>query len=295
MGEYYPFTEEQKERARRTDLPAFLQQCGETVTRSGTEYQIYSGGEKITLRGNVWYNQYTQEGGDAVAFVEYYYDYSYPDAVKLLLAMNCRMAEPALESYPKGDFKPPAAFENMHRVYAYLIKQRGISKEVVDAFTYRKLIYESYPYHNVVFAGYDKSGKLRHAHKRGIGKGSTYKGNAPSGDPEYSFHWVGTDDILCVFEAPIDLLSFICLHPNDWRKHSYAAACCVSDRVLWQMLQDYPQLKRIFLCFDSDKAGQTGAKRIQEKLQKAGIDCKILIPKAKDWNDQLLQQREAVV
>ena len=36
MG-YIPFTEQQQEQARRTDLAAFLRQCGEEVKRSGSE------------------------------------------------------------------------------------------------------------------------------------------------------------------------------------------------------------------------------------------------------------------
>ena len=37
MGNYIPFTEQQREDARRTDLVAFLRQCGEEVKRSGSE------------------------------------------------------------------------------------------------------------------------------------------------------------------------------------------------------------------------------------------------------------------
>ena len=37
MGTYIPFTEQQREQARRTDLAASLRQCGEKVKRSGSE------------------------------------------------------------------------------------------------------------------------------------------------------------------------------------------------------------------------------------------------------------------
>ena len=40
------------------------------------------------------------------------------------------------------------------------------------------MIYESADYHNAVFVGYDMDGIPRHAHKRGTGSESTYKGNA---------------------------------------------------------------------------------------------------------------------
>ena len=292
MSEYVLFTDEQREQARQTDLVAFLRQCGEIVKPSGSEYQWNSNGQKITIRGNVWYNQYEQVGGDAIAFAQCFYSYSYPDAVKLMLAMNCGIANPSYTTYPKEDFSPPARLDNMRRVYAYLIQQRGIDKDVLDAFAYRKLIYESAKYHNAVFVGYDKSGQSRHAHKRGTGSESTYKGNATGSMPEYSFHWVGADDTLFLFEAPVDMLSFITLNKAGWRNHSYAAACSVSDKVLWQCLKDYPYIQQVYICFDNDAAGQEAASRIQEKLQKNRIHCKILVPVEKDWNEDLLYRRE---
>lgn len=161
MANYIPFTEEQREQARQTDLVAFLRQCGEIVKPSGSEFQWNAAGQKITIRGNVWYNQYEQFGGDAITFVQHFYDYSYQDAVQLLLTMNCGIAIPSYTSYPAAEFKLPEKHDNMRRVYAYLLRQRGIDKDVLDSFTYRGLIYESAKYHNVVFVGKDKDGKRR--------------------------------------------------------------------------------------------------------------------------------------
>lgn len=73
----------------------------------------------------------------------------------------------------------------------------------------RKMIYESSDYHNAVFIGYDEKGVPRHAHKRGTGSKSTYKGNAICSMPEYSFGWYGISNKIYVFEAPIYMLSFI--------------------------------------------------------------------------------------
>lgn len=292
MAEYIPFTDEQRELARQTDLVAFLRMCGESVAPSGSEFQWNCSGQKITIRGNVWYNQYEQFGGDAISFVQHFYDYSYPDSVVLLLALNCGIAVPSYKSYPGAEFKLPEKHDNMRRVYAYLLRQRGIDKDVLDAFSYRKLIYESSKYHNIVFVGYDKNKNPRHAHKRGSGSQSTYKGNAPGSLPSYSFHWVGADDALYLFEAPVDLLSFISMNKSRWRNHSYAASCSVSEKVMWQMLHDYPYIKKVFICFDNDAPGQTAAKKIAEKLAKQNIECEILVPVGKDWNEDLLRRRE---
>ena len=48
----------------------------------------------------------------------------------------------------------------------------------------------------------------------------------------------------------------------------------------------------VYICFDGDTAGQEAATRIQEKLQKNRIHCKILVPVEKDWNEDLLYRRE---
>lgn len=181
----------------------------------------------------------------------------------------------------------------MRRVYAYLVRRRGIDREVVNAFANRKMIYESSQYHNAVFVGFDAKGNPRHANLRGTGAGSGFKGNAPGSVPEYSFHWTGTSDRLYLFEAPIDLMSFISLNKHGWRSHSYAACCGVADRVLFQMLRDNPNIKEVSLCLDNDEAGQAAADRIAKKLYAQGIQTEIVVPNYKDWNDDLLFPEES--
>ena len=77
----------------------------------------------------------------------------------------------------------------MRRVFNYLTIKRGISKEIIYSFAQEQMLYESRDYHSAIFIGFDKNGVARHAHMRGIGEGSTYKGNASGSIPEYSFHW----------------------------------------------------------------------------------------------------------
>ena len=70
MYPYIHFTEEQKARARQTDLAELLRGQGEQLKRSGKEYEWRDGGAKVTVRGNLWYHQYEQVGGDAIDFPE---------------------------------------------------------------------------------------------------------------------------------------------------------------------------------------------------------------------------------
>ena len=286
---YIHFTKEQREQARRTDLANFLISQGEQVKKSGSEYEWFDGSQKVTIRGHLWYHQYEQKGGDAVGFVRRFYNKDYAEAVEMLLngIGGQIITSPPIEKEHKL-FKLPPRNDRMSRVFSYLLLTRGIDKDVLFEFVRKKMIYESAYYHNAVFVGYDSSGKPRHAHKRGTVTSNPYKGNVAGSQPEYSFHFNGTSEKLFLFEAPIDMLSYISMHKKNWKEHSYAASCSVSDRVLFQCLNDNTNIKNVFLCFDNDEAGQTANKRIADKLNKLNIQNEILIPTHKDWNEDIL-------
>lgn len=286
ISTYIHFTKEQREQARRTDLANFLISQGEKVKKSGSEYEWLDGSQKVTIRGYLWYHQYEQKGGDAVDFVRRFYNKDYAEAMEMLLN-NCGgqiITSPPIEKEHKP-FKLPPRNDRMSRVFSYLLLTRGIDKDVLFEFVRNRMIYESADYNNAVFVGYDSSGKPRHAHKRGTVTSNSYKGNVAGSQPEYSFHWRGTSNKIFLFEAPIDMLSYISMHKENWKNHSYAASCSISDRVLFQCLKDNPNIKNVFLCFDNDEAGQTANKRISEKLNAMNIQNEILIPNHKDWNE----------
>ena len=73
MSVFNYFTKEQRERARNTNLVQLLRSQGEKLKRSGSEFEWRDGPEKVTVRGNLWFNQYDQKGGDAIDFVRRYY------------------------------------------------------------------------------------------------------------------------------------------------------------------------------------------------------------------------------
>lgn len=289
MSQYIHFTEQQKAQARQTNIAELLRSQGETLKRSGSEYEWRDGSEKVTVRGNLWFHQYEQVGGDAIDFVRRFYNKLYPEAMEFLLGRSGGVltVSPPVQKEEKPFVLPPKN-DNMRRVFAYLLNRRGIDQEVLYAFVHKGMIYESADYHNTVFVGFDSNGNAKHAHKRGTGSESSYKGNVTGSQPEFSFHWYGQSDRLYLFEAPIDMLSFISMQKEGWRQHSYAASCSVSDRVLFQMLKDNPDIRQVVLCLDSDEPGQTAAKRIADKLFVQGISSDILVPYHKDWNEDLL-------
>ena len=289
ISTYIHFTKEQREQARRTDLANFLISQGEKVKKSGSEYEWLGGSQKVTIRGHLWYHQYEQKGGDAIDFIRKFYNKDYAEAVQMLLSnYDGQIVNLQTTEREQKPFILPPRNDRMSRVFSYLLLTRGIDKDVLFEFVRKKMIYESAYYHNAVFVGYDSSGKPRHAHKRGTVTNNPYKGNVAGSQPEFSFHWYGTSDKIFLFEAPIDMLSYISMCKENWKRHSYAASCSVSDKVLFQCLNDNPNIKNVFLCFDNDEAGQTANKRIADKLNSMNIKSEILIPIHKDWNEDIL-------
>ena len=297
MSNYVYFTPEEKQQAHEANIEELLRREGEALKRSGTELQWGDGSNKVTIRGNTWYHQYEQVGGDAISFVQRFYGKSFPDAVQFLLGKSVgTVRQDPQKQYPKAQeqkqFTLPPRNENMRRAYAYLIHERGLDRRVVDAFAHRQMIYESADTHNVVFVGYDAKGIPRPAQKRSTSSQGSYKGNASGSMMEYSFHWHGTSEHLFLFEAPIDMLSYITMLDGDWKQHSYAAACSVSDRVLFQMLKDNPNIRFVYIAFDNDEAGQTAAQKLCNKLSQQNISACILVPQYKDWNEDLLHSND---
>lgn len=293
MSGYVYFTDEQKQRANAVDLVHFLEMQGEKLIRSGPEKRLCSN-HSITVRGNEWFDHAggSRKGGLAIDFVQYHYGLSFPEAVSLLLGGEQGAAYRQSEqrrTEPKKPFELPEANENMRRVFAYLIKTRLLEREVVTHFVKAKMIYEDAAYHNAVFVGHDKKGTARHAHKRSTFTGTkAYKGNVESCDPKFSFHHTGTSDTVYVFEAPIDMLSFITLYRQDWQQHSYVALCGVSEHALLQMLEDNPNIQKVSLCLDHDEAGRKAVKRITEILSERGYQQVFpLFSAFKDWNEDI--------
>ena len=60
----------------------------------------------------------------------------YPEAVQLMLAMGVGPIREPVEPFPNKPLEIPDKHDNMRRVYGYLLRRRGIDKEVLDTFAY---------------------------------------------------------------------------------------------------------------------------------------------------------------
>ncbi len=294
---YIHFTDDQKRRASEIDLEQFLLRQGEKLLPSGGEKRLASD-RSITIRGNYWYDHAAEQGGGPVSFVQQFYDLSYPEAVtRLLDGEQGKVCVSAPKQKEEKKFVLPPASRDMRRMYAYLLKNRFLDREAVTAFVRAGLLYESCEksksgsneYHNAVFVGKDAAGIARHAHKRSINSaGNAFRINVGGSDSRYSFHHTGSSDRLYVFEAPIDLLSFVTLYPQGWQEHSFAALCGTAEHAMLWMLKQNPNIRTVCLCLDHDAAGIEANGRLAESLMEHGYDeVTVIQPEYKDWNEDI--------
>ncbi|MCM1529728.1 MAG: DUF3991 domain-containing protein [Alistipes sp.] len=296
---YIPFTEEQKAIANSVDLADLLRSRGEKLERAGREYKlIYSDGsgshDSITIRDSTWFDHKNQVGGGAIKFMQYHYGMDFPTAVQELLGQRVMPLSPVpqrekIQEERHKEFKLPEANENMHRVFAYLIKQRFISSEIITHFAKNHMLYEDKNHHNAVFVGIDENGVPKQAHKRGTATfGKSFRQTVEGSDTKYSFSHFGKSEKLFVFEAPIDMLSYLSLHPENWQQHSYIAMNGVYENAVLTALKGHSNLSEIVICTDNDIGGIDAADRLRDILKVNGYsDVNRLLPQFKDWNEVL--------
>ena len=276
------YTKQQITATDHSDLAAFLLSRGETVTRKGREYLWEK--HQVWINGAKWYSHYEAAGGYAIDFVMRYFGLSFHDAVRELLGKT-DFVTPAPVRDERKSLVLPERNPTMNQVYAYLMGQRFITREVISFFAHKRTLYEDARYHNCVFVGLDEQGQPRHCHMRSTT--SDFKLTVSGSDAAYSFHHDGEDDLIFVFEAPIDLLAYLSLHPDNWQEHSYVALCSVSEKALLHRLEVNPNLRRVILCLDNDTAGRSASERIGRQLRERGYAVKVMTPERKDWDEDL--------
>lgn len=285
------YTDEQIQAANQCDLTAFLLSHGEQLKRCGDQ-QIWEK-HQVWIRGHEWYTHYDAKGGYAVSFVMQYFGLSFQDSIRELLGDSVATSRPApYTPKPQKELILPKSSPTMNRVYAYLMNERFISRDVITHFARSKTLYEDAEYHNCIFVGLDEDGIPRHCHRRGTSTvGKPFKQTEAGSKTEYAFHHNGESEWLFVFEAPIDMLAFITLHPKGWQKHSYVALCCVSEQAILYRLKVNPKLTKIVLCLDNDNAGEAASERIKGVLAEHGFtDVRILKSVNKDWDEDIKAQ-----
>lgn len=277
------YTEEQIARANHTDLVSFLNEQGEQLVKSGREYR-WKKHDSVTISGNRWYRHSQSKGGYPVDFVMEFYYATFPEAVKMLIGEEGEGRQKSCPA-PSKDFRLPEKNEDNEMIVKYLTESRELEKNLVMEWITRGDIYEEKIHHNVIFVGRDADGIPRYAHCRGTGE-MKYRGDVAGSDKSSGFCHRGTDNQLFVFEAAIDLLSFIQLFPKDWKKRSYLSLGGVSSMALMAFLSERPQITSVFLCLDNDQAGSEACEKLAGEISERYSVIR-LKPSRKDWNEIL--------
>lgn len=281
------YTQAKIDKANAVDLEKFLRAQGETLVRSGKEYR-WKVHDSLTVCGNKWFRHSQSKGGFPVDFVMEFYGKSFPEAVQMLTGEPGE-AQPEADPAPSPAFRLPLRNVTNANILNYLTQKRKLSPSLVNFFIAAGDIYEDSSHHNVVFVGRDADGHPRYASSRGIRE--KFRQDAAGAEKAFGFAHRGTDKQLLVFEAPIDLLSFIELFPKNWQQHNYLSLGGVSGKALRQFLSERPDVERVFLCLDSDKAGEDACKRLAGLLPDT-VSVTRIQPCMKDWNDVLAHRAE---
>lgn len=269
--------------AKRVDLCAVTAHLGYTVKRIG-KYHTLKEMDSIRIYDRShwfrWSRQFDRgnNGGSKIDFLRVFAGMEVKEAVFWLLdfagyqrktgePVNLKHQVKAKEQEKKAFVLPKAAKTNAY-LYDYLTKERGIRREVVSYFERQNLIYESQPYHNIVFLGNDKN---------------------------YGFHVANEASCeIVVFEAAIDLMSFVDIF-NDVEKNKLALGM-LSDAPLERFLEEHPQITDIIFCLDNDEPGRKAAAELMKKYAKRGYGTQNLPPPEgyKDYNEWLVKARQKI-
>ena len=293
------FTDAEMQIAKETDLPELLTHLGYQVRRIG-RYHTTAEMDSLRIKDRRKWFRYSQNtGGDAITFLQQFCGKSFSEAVEYLLTFHGRARDSPTKAAPffKRDevqkpFTLPPRNADDRRVFAYLHK-RGIAPQVIRQFLNAGLLYEDAVHHNCVFVGRDESGQAKYAGLRGTYDldGPGFKGDAPGSDKNtgFSLPHDPRSDLVLVFEAPIDLMSYLTLHRNT---PNALALCGLYDGALQAYLADHPQIKRIELCLDADGPGREAARQFQDKYTAMGYAVIVEEPRSgKDWNEYLQKRK----
>lgn len=317
----YKFTDEELQAAKTVDLVDLAADINVPLKKRGRFYYVDGMDSLMIFNRSTWYRYSKGIGGSTIDFLMYFKGMDFKEAVSYLLDFagcgrygsnkggirkipeNVKEDRVMLENRKHGNsilesnrahFTLPEKAPNSRRLYGYLMKQRGLSKETIRYWLEKGLMYESLPYHNIVFLGRDVDGNIRFASQRGTqdAYGKPFKGDVPGNDKRYGVNMVNPEcEEIYVYEAAIDAMSDMELR-QDY-KTSILVLGMVSDGPLKKILEEYPHIRTIRLCLDNDGPGRRAAEKLAEKYTQAGYEVTVrLPPSGKDYNEFLKLGRD---
>ena len=303
------YTEKQIEQARSIDLLTYLQTYDPTElvhVRSNTYCTREHDSLKISNGKWMWWSR-GFGGNSALDYLIKVKGMQFMDAMKILTKEGTDLhdTDAKISRKPDCDVKRklllPDKSETNFEVIRYLTS-RGIDSDVIKACIDEGLLYESLPYHNCIFVGFDETGNAAYAFYRAT-TGERLMGEAAGSDKRYSFRIDRAGSTLHVFESAIDLLSYATImkmRTGEWRSEPmlslggvYAPSTNNKQTklpiALENMTQNQTQINTIALHLDNDYAGRSATRSISEQLGNKYIVRDEPPAYGKDCNDYLQQ------
>lgn len=309
------YTEEEIAIAKSVDLVKVAEKLHYTPEKKGRYYTIKEM-DSIRIHDRKSWCRWSRHGdkenggGSQIDFLRVFAGLDFTDAVAWLLDFAGYRKMPAMSKTPdlkniapkeekkkKKKFELPPPARNNDFLYSYLVNERALSKETVDWFVKHGLIYESRPYHNIVFLGLDAEGKCRFASMRGVfdSQGKSFKCDVENNDKNYGFNVTCNESTeIYVFEAAIDLMSYVDVH-RDCRANLLALGM-VADAPLERFLKEHSQVTSIKFCLDNDEPGRKATKELMKKYYELGYEVEDCPPPKgyKDYNAWLQAQKKII-
>ena len=260
--------------AKQIDLLTYLRACepSQLVRVSGNTYCTKEH-DSLKISNGKWMGWSRGIGGrTALDYLIKVKGYNFVNAVEAVTGVSpVTQPLPPKEKEQAADtpLLLPEKCWKANRVMDYLFG-RGIDYEIINYCLQRGFIYESLPYHNAVFVGFDEGGEPKYAAYRAT-NGSRIMGDCSGSKKQYSFRLAeGKGGDLHLFECAIDLLSYATLLKLDgknWRSENLVSLSGVYQPkkniaeskvpvALDLFLEQHPNIRRVVLHFDNDIAGR---------------------------------------
>lgn len=267
--------------AKQMDLLTYLRNYEpyELVKFSGNTYCTRTHDSlKISNGKWIWWSRGIG-GRSALDYLIKVKGYSFLEAVETIIGHTAIQAPVYEKPQSKEENKPLLLPEKCasNRVITEYLFGRGIDFEIINYCISNDLIFESLPYHNVVFVGYDEKKEPKYAAYRSTNK-RRIMGDCSGSKKDYSFR-LGKENLeeVHLFECAIDLLSYATLaklNGQDWKEMSfvslsgvYSPAKKIEDSKVPIALEKYlgsnPSVRKIRIHFDNDIAGRKAAQTLK--------------------------------
>ncbi|MCE4051667.1 DUF3991 and TOPRIM domain-containing protein [Bacillus sp. Au-Bac7] len=258
------------------DIVDYCLEHGYPLQQKGNHYWFGVEHDSLVIDRSKNYFSWNSQGikGNSIKFVQTFFNLSFRDAVKSLNEKNYqKMSEVVIEK-PKEFVYDLEHDTNTAAVENYLVEERKIDQDIVEALIAKGLIKQDKK-KNCVFVwgatgrrvGADLQGTITSKH---LGKRMSFKQIKSNSEPNFGFNVsLGVPKAIYFFEAPIDLLSYWSMN-KDLKNCRLISMNGLKEKTIMNMIK-HTYLTRgtmpvqgIYLGIDNDKAAHKFMDKLRE-------------------------------